>query len=54
MKVYCVEICDYDLSGDYGYYQKLEDAQTKFKELMNDPNFFWKKYLRITTINVKA
>lgn len=53
MKVYCVEIADYDLSGDYGYYKKLSDAKARMEELKNDPKFLWEKYLRITKLTVK-
>ena len=54
MRIYIVEIADYDLYGDYGYYDSLERAKTRVEELKKDPKFLWKKYLRISEKELKS
>lgn len=52
MKVYAVIISDYDLYGEYGFYLKREKAEARLEELKADPNFLWKKHLRIAEKDV--
>lgn len=47
MKVYEVIISDFDLYGEYGLFRTKETAKQKMKELLADPKFHWKKYLKI-------
>jgi len=47
MKIYAIIVSDLDFYGEYGFYLSKQKADQRFQELISNPDFHWKKYLKL-------